>query len=90
MASTELDTSVLELLDFEPPCDGCPVVAGCGRPATWERVTTDGCQHLNHSLLCDEHKAESVHRDGLHPNLSRWCSVCRKPYGDIYWRPLHG
>ena len=87
MASTELDTSVLELLDFEPPCDGCPVVSGCDKPAVWERVTPGSCQHLNHSFLCDEHRVTSIHR--ARGTWARWCSICKAPYGDIYWRPLH-
>jgi hypothetical protein len=54
--TTLVDTSMLEELDFEPPCTGLPYTADCDLAAEWEAVFT--CGHSR--LWCDDHKTRAM------------------------------
>jgi len=85
----EAGTDVLVSLDFDPPCDGCPVAWGCDRPASWRRTIPGACEHLSPGLLCDEHKAESIRRHAT--GFGAFCTICMKSArGVMVWAPLRG
>jgi len=90
MASTELDTRIIEELglDWEVPCK--PVQHVCDRAATWayERTHSCGCRwEVFYCSPCRDHEMAGVSRS----QGASLCCLCHKVMSiTCSWRPLHG
>lgn len=70
--STDLELTNMEELEFEPPCDGLPIIAPCDRAATWQALLS--CSHTR--LWCDDHKDRVLGIIGDNVNGEFTCLNC--------------
>lgn len=78
-ALTDTDLTVLEGLDFAPPCDPAREIGECSGSATWVvTIAHENCQFSR--LLCTKHLPRYL--DHIRNNTGNWtCRGCREVLG---------